>query len=159
MVSLKTLEMQSVLDPQDKSLAFTCQEKAKPIILYRLKDEFLLVYSIFAFFIDRRGRMTRPELMITWEGKPSVFGLSYPYILAFEPDFIEIRNVESGQLVDIITGKNIRMLHESTDEVSFISVVVRCRKLNPLKIQIFYACEDDVTGDEVIVSLDFSSIT
>jgi hypothetical protein len=33
-----------------------------------------------------------------WEGSPDKFALSYPYILAFEPDFIEVRHVHSVSL-------------------------------------------------------------
>jgi hypothetical protein len=90
----------------------------KPIAIYRLNVEFLLNYSDFSFFVNRNGWRARPEWQIAWEGQPTAFALSYPYILAFEPSFIEIRNVESSGLVNIITGKNIRMLHESTREVS-----------------------------------------
>ena len=57
--------------------------------------------------------------MIAWEGRPTAFALSHPYLLAFEPQFIEIRHLETAQLVHIITGKNMRMLHSSTSEVSF----------------------------------------
>lgn len=28
-----------------------------------------------------------------WEGEPEAFALSYPYVVAFEPGFIEIRNI------------------------------------------------------------------
>ena len=55
--------------------------------------------------------------MITWEGTPNAFAIFTPYILAFEPSFIEIRHMETGMLVHIITAKNIRMLHSSTREV------------------------------------------
>ena len=49
---------------------------------------------------------------------PQIFALSHPYLLAFEPNFIEIRHLETAALVHIITAKNIRMLHSSTREVS-----------------------------------------
>jgi hypothetical protein len=117
-VSLETLETQSLLDPADTSLDFIQRrENVKPIAIYRLNGEFLLNYSDFSFFVNRNGWRARPDWQIAWEGQPMAFALSYPYILAFEPSFIEIRNVETGGLVHIITGKNIRMLHESTREV------------------------------------------
>lgn len=40
--------------------------------------------------------------------------LHYPFILAFEPTFIEVRHVDSGNLVQIITGNNIRCLFSDT---------------------------------------------
>lgn len=36
--------------------------------------------------------------------------LHYPYVLAFEPTFIEVRHVESGSLMQIIPGNNIKCL-------------------------------------------------
>lgn len=117
-VSLETLETQSLLDPADTSLDFIQRrEYVKPIAIYRLNGEFLLNYSDFSFFVNRNGWRARPDWQIAWEGQPTAFALSYPYILAFEPSFIEIRDVETGSPVHIVTGKNIRMLHESTREV------------------------------------------
>ncbi|KAK7207683.1 putative Rho guanyl nucleotide exchange factor [Myxozyma melibiosi] len=120
-VSLETLDTQSLLDPADTSLDFVMnREGLKPIAIYRLNGDFLLNYSDFSFFVNRNGWRSRSDWMIHWEGLPQSFALSYPYILAFEPSFIEIRHVESGALVHIITGENIRFLHESTNEILYV---------------------------------------
>lgn len=117
-VSLETLETQSLLDQADTSLDFVARKEAvKPIHIERLNGEFLLNYSEFSFFVNRNGWRARPEWRIDWEGTPHSFALSYPWILAFEPNFIELRNIESGA-VHIVPHKNIRMLHSSTHEVS-----------------------------------------
>lgn len=117
-VSLETLETQSLLDQADTSLDFVARkEGVKPIHIERLNGEFLLNYSEFSFFVNRNGWRARPEWRIDWEGTPQSFALSYPWILAFEPSFIELRNIESGA-VHIVPHKNIRMLHSSTHEVS-----------------------------------------
>ncbi|KAF3917047.1 hypothetical protein ABW21_db0208163 [Orbilia brochopaga] len=136
-VSLETLDTQTLLDPADTSLDFVQRrENVKPIAIYRLNGgEFLLNYSDFSFFVNRNGWRARPDWQIQWEGSPTAFALQPPYILAFEPNFIEIRNMESGGMVTIITGKNLRMLHESSREI-------------------LYAYEDD-EGEDVIASLDF----
>jgi len=117
-VSLETLETQSLLDQADTSLDFVARkEGVKPIHIERLNGEFLLNYSEFSFFVNRNGWRARPEWRIDWEGTPQSFALSYPWILAFEPNFIELRNMENGA-VHIVPRKNIRMLHSSTHEVS-----------------------------------------
>ncbi|KAI1803724.1 CNH-domain-containing protein [Daldinia bambusicola] len=134
-VSLETLETQSLLDQADTSLDFVARkEGVKPIHIERLNGEFLLNYSEFSFFVNRNGWRARPEWRIDWEGTPQAFALSYPWILAFEPNFIELRNIESGA-VHIVPHKNIRMLHSSTHEILF-------------------AYEDEAGGD-VIAALDF----
>ncbi|KAL7913542.1 CNH domain-containing protein [Trichoderma velutinum] len=134
-VSLETLETQSLLDQADTSLDFVARkEGAKPIHIERLNGEFLLNYSEFSFFVNRNGWRARPEWRIDWEGSPQSFALSYPWILAFEPNFIELRNIENGA-VHIVPHKNIRMLHSSTHEILF-------------------AYEDE-RGEDVVESIDF----
>lgn len=123
-VSLETLETQSLLDQADTSLDFVARkEGVRPIHIERLNGEFLLNYSEFSFFVNRNGWRARPEWRIDWEGNPQSFALSYPWILAFEPNFIELRNMENGA-VHIVPRKNIRMLHSSTHEVSFHSLAL-----------------------------------
>lgn len=135
-VSLETLETQSLLDQADTSLDFVARkENIKPVHIERLASEFLLCYTDFSFFVNRNGWRARSDWKITWEGNPQAFAIFNPYILAFEPSFVEIRHMESGVLVHILTAKNIRMLHSSTREI-------------------LYAYEDEV-GQDVIASLDF----
>lgn len=117
-VSLETTETQSLLDQADTSLDFVARkENVKPIHIERMNGEFLLNYSDFSFFVNRNGWRARPDWKISWEGNPNAFALSYPYILAFEPNFVEMRHVETSELIHIMTGRNIRMLHSSTREV------------------------------------------
>lgn len=93
----------------------------------RLNGEFLLNYTDFSFFVNRNGWRARSDWKISWEGTPTSFALSYPYILAFESSFIEIRHLETGGLVHVMTGRNIRMLHSSTREVSIYSYALQSR--------------------------------
>jgi hypothetical protein len=119
-VSLETLEAQSLLDQADTSLDFVQRkENIKPIHIERIATEFLLCYTDYSFFVNRNGWRARPDWMITWEGTPLAFAIFNPYILAFEPSFIEIRHMDNGMLVHILTAKNIRMLHASSREVCF----------------------------------------
>lgn len=183
MVSLETTERQSLLDQADTSLDFVARrENVRPIHIERLNGEFLLNYSDFSFFVNRNGWRARSDWKIQWEGTPQAFALSYPYILAFEPSFVEIRHIETSELIHVITAKNIRMLHSSTREVGplFIDPIhpseLRDRALRVDGIpkeyirdcyrennmlthpdeQILYAYEDD-SGEDVIASLDFWS--
>jgi hypothetical protein len=118
-VSLETLEAQSLLDQADTSLDFVVRkENIKPIHIERFPSEFLLCYTDYSFFVNKNGWRARPDWRITWEGNPQAFAVFNPYILAFEPSFIEIRHMDSGGLVHILTAKNIRWLHTSTREVS-----------------------------------------
>lgn len=118
-VSLDTLEAQSLLDQADTSLDFVQRkENIKPIHIERIATEFLLCYTDYSFFVNRNGWRARSDWMIYWEGNPQAFAIFNPYICAFEPSFVEIRHMETGMLVHILTAKNIRMLHSSSREVS-----------------------------------------
>lgn len=152
-VSLETLETQSLLDQADTSLDFVVRkENIKPIHIERMASEFLLCYTDYSFFVNRNGWRARPDWKITWEGTPQAFAIFNPYILAFEPSFIEIRHMESGGLVHIITAKNIRWLHTSTREASSCARSVHESML--MLDQILYSYEDEL-GNDVIASLDF----
>ena len=157
-VSLETLETQSLLDEADTSLDFVGKEKeSKPIHIERLNGEFLLNYSEFSFFVNKNGWRARPDWKIAWEGQPQGFALRYPYILAFEPSFIEIRHVETAACVHIVTARNIRLLHSCTREVcshSHLHGAVQLKANPTWASQIIYVYEED-GGEDVIASLDF----
>lgn len=40
--------------------------------------------------------------------------LHYPFVLAFEPTFVEVRHVDTGALMQIIPGINLRLLFADT---------------------------------------------
>ena len=160
-VSLETLETQSLLDQADTSLDFVAKrENVKPIYIERNTAEFLLCYNDFSFYVNKNGWRARGDWKILWEGSPNAFATwGEKYILAFEPEFIEIRQSDTGGLVCIQTHKNIRFLHQSTREVSSSQ---SCSMQNDDRtctdeygcLQILFAYEDEM-GEDVIASLDF----
>jgi hypothetical protein len=86
----------------------------------------------FAFYINRSGRRSRKIFLVHWEGAPTSFGEShlhsrtqlasfacalayqYPCVLAFQPTFVGIRNVETGSMSQVIPGNNLRCLFNDT---------------------------------------------
>ncbi|KAI7901263.1 CNH domain-containing protein [Cokeromyces recurvatus] len=119
-VDMKNFGVQALLDPEDEALEFVfSRPDVRPITIYRIQfAEYLVCYNEFAFFVDQRGRFIKSSVLIKWEGIPDSFALFYPYILAFEPDFIEVRHVHSGELEQIIRGKNIRCTSTNTHNAS-----------------------------------------
>ncbi|KOS12758.1 cnh-domain-containing protein [Malassezia pachydermatis] len=121
-VDLETLETQGLLDPADQSLDFVQRrENLKAIAIYRIEGEFLLCYNEFAFYVNKNGWRAKGNWIIHWEGNPTSFALHYPYILAFESNFIEVRHVETGALHQVITGFNLRCLFADTFSASIQS--------------------------------------
>ncbi|TFK26207.1 RhoGEF Rgf2 [Coprinopsis marcescibilis] len=114
-VDLETLDTQGLLDPHDASLEFVRRrEGLRPMAIYRIHNDFLLCYDEFAFYVNKNGRRSRKNFMVQWEGQPSGFALHEPYVLAFEPSFVEVRHVETGMLTQIIQGSNLRLLFADT---------------------------------------------
>ncbi|KAH9951057.1 CNH-domain-containing protein [Amylocystis lapponica] len=114
-VDLETLDTQGLLDPADQSLEFVRKrENIRPLAIYRIDNEFLLCYDEFAFYVNRTGWRSRKDFMVYWEGYPTGFAFHYPYVLAFEPTFVEIRHVETGSMSQIIQGNNLRCVFADT---------------------------------------------
>ncbi|CAE6475401.1 unnamed protein product [Rhizoctonia solani] len=131
-VDLETLDTQALLDPVDVSLDFVQRrDDVRPLSIYRIDGEFLLCYTgesthsgwlrmltseraEFAFFVNKSGWRSKKDVIIYWEGTPTAFALHYPYVMAFDPTFIEIRHVEDGALVQVIRGSNLRLLFADT---------------------------------------------
>ncbi|GMM36580.1 Rho family guanine nucleotide exchange factor [Saccharomycopsis crataegensis] len=135
-VSIEQGSMEQLLDPADTSLDFvTRREGLKPIAIYKLNSDYLLSYSEFSFFVDVNGWRSRPTWIIHWEGLPQSFALWYPYLLSFDNNFIEIRDCNTSELLRIITGEGIRLLHASSQEILYAYV--------------------DSNGYDVVASLDF----
>ncbi|KAI8355080.1 CNH domain-containing protein [Choanephora cucurbitarum] len=121
MVNLSSAEVQSVLDPNDDSNneILASHEAMKPISMFRHKNnDILLCYSELAFYIDKKGKRVRKDWSISWEGNPTAFAFRFPYVVAFNSNFIEVRHMDTGDLLQVIPGNNIRCLRpDSTDRI------------------------------------------
>ncbi|KAI8071775.1 CNH domain-containing protein [Gongronella butleri] len=139
MVDVASAGVQSVLDPCDESHnALTTRYDLRPISMFRHPNgDILLCYNSLAFYIDKKGRRSRPDWLIQWEGHPTAFAFRYPYIIAFDANFIEIRDIDSGKIVQVIHGNEIR-----------------CLKPDPLDT-IYCVMQDDKTGNEWIFQLKY----
>ncbi|KAI8981674.1 CNH domain-containing protein [Mycotypha africana] len=138
MVNISSAEVQSVLDPNDESNNSLLQlyENMKPISMFRHKDgNILLCYDELAFYIDKKGKRVRKDWFIAWEGNPTAFAFRFPYVVAFNINFIEVRHIDTGDLLQVIPGNNIRcLIPDSTD-------------------RIFGVMDDRMAGSEVIFEL------
>ncbi|EGG07244.1 uncharacterized protein MELLADRAFT_48159 [Melampsora larici-populina 98AG31] len=113
-VDLESLDTQALLDPADPSLEFVLRGgSVKPLGIFRVEGgggEFLLCYEDFGFYVNKNGWRARNNWIVYWEGHPVAFAIQYPFVLAFEPSFVEVRHLETGALLQIIPGPNIRFV-------------------------------------------------
>ncbi|KAF9026277.1 Dbl homology domain-containing protein [Hymenopellis radicata] len=97
-------------DAKFASLAKRC-DSCRPIGMFRsAEDEFLLCYDEFGLFVDKHGDPNRATTAVEWEGTADRVALHMPYILLFDSRFIEVRRLETGRLVQIIPGNDVRCI-------------------------------------------------
>jgi len=116
-IDMETLLTQDLLDFSDPSFEFMKRKDLviKPISIFRtMNDYYILCFSNFALFIDRLGRRARPNKMIYWLGVPTVFTVQHQYLFAFDPEFVEIRSLESCEIVQIIPCHKLKNLNKNT---------------------------------------------
>lgn len=137
-LSLESGKKEPILDEADPSLDFAIQrDTVTPLSIHLLAGEFLLCYSEFVFLINRNGWRTNHDWSLYWEGQPQNVALFFPYLLSFEPGFIEIRDLHTTNLRRALIGDNIRFLHSNEHEA-------------------MYAVEEN--GYDIIVSIDFLNL-
>ncbi|KAI5954012.1 ROM2 [Candida margitis] len=137
-LSLQSGNKEPILDEADPSLDFATQrESVTPLVIHRLGKDVLLCYSEFVFLINKNGWRTNHDWGIFWEGTPQNVALFFPYLLSFEPGFIEIRDLHTTNLIRALVGENIRFLHSNEHEAMF-------------------ACEE--RGYDIIISIDFLNL-
>ncbi len=64
----------------------------------------------FGLFVDKHGDPNRATTAVEWEGTADRVALHIPYILLFDSRFIEVRRLETGRLVQIIPGNDVRCI-------------------------------------------------
>ncbi|KAI9317115.1 hypothetical protein BX666DRAFT_1857732 [Dichotomocladium elegans] len=90
------------------------RDDVRPLAMFRSgPSQYLLCYNAFAFLVDSHGTLIQGS-WIEWEGTPQSVAFCPPYVVAFDPRFIEVRHAESGRLIQILAGDHMRMLQFTT---------------------------------------------
>ncbi|KAF2646277.1 hypothetical protein P280DRAFT_6382 [Massarina eburnea CBS 473.64] len=83
-----------------------------PLGMFRLSDqEFLLCYEECAVYVNKHGDISRSVIM-EFVGKACSAAMYGPYVLLFDPDFVEIRNAQNGRLRQVISGRDVKCLDD-----------------------------------------------
>ncbi|KAI2482437.1 Rho guanyl nucleotide exchange factor [Pyrenophora tritici-repentis] len=87
-------------------------QNQNPLGMFRLSDqEFLLCYEECAVYINKNGDISRSVIM-EFVGKAKSAAMYGPYVLLFDPDFVEIRNAQNGRLRQVIAGRDVKCLDD-----------------------------------------------
>ncbi|KAG6817659.1 hypothetical protein H0H87_005416 [Tephrocybe sp. NHM501043] len=96
-------------------------EGVKPLGLVPLpggrSNEILVVSDIVGFYVTRQGKPCRSAGFIKWETPATSFAYRGNHIFLFSSQFIEVRNMVTGVIVQVIEGADIRLLRSGRDEI------------------------------------------
>ncbi|KAF2453930.1 CNH domain-containing protein [Lineolata rhizophorae] len=84
-----------------------------PLGMFRLSDqEFLLCYEQCGVYVNKHGEVSRSVIM-EFVGRARSAAVYGPYVLLFDPDFVEIRNAQNGRLRQVIAGRDVKCLDDA----------------------------------------------
>lgn len=102
-----------------------------PLGMFRLSDqEFLLCYEECAVYINKNGDISRSVIM-EFVGKARHAALYGPYVLLFDPDFVEIRNAQNGRLRQVIAGRDVKCLDDGLGGTSSCNRTIKLSLQHP----------------------------
>ncbi|GJJ08649.1 hypothetical protein Clacol_002868 [Clathrus columnatus] len=86
-------------------------ENSRPLgIVKSGPEELIVIYDEFGCYVTKYAVPTRKAGYIRWETKAESYSERGSHILLFSRGFIEVRNVGTGRLVQVIEGVNLRLL-------------------------------------------------
>ena len=74
----------------------------------------------FGCYLDAKdepthGKRKRESVYLRWESKASSYASRGPYLFLFSTNYIEIRTIDEGHLVQVLEGEDIRLVHADHD--------------------------------------------
>ena len=60
--------------------------------------------------MDEDGKPTQPTYHVSWECMATAYALRGSHLLLFSSGFIEVRNVDTGELIQVIERHDVRPL-------------------------------------------------
>jgi len=73
-------------------------------------QEYMVIYDQYGCYMTKYGLPSRDYGYIKWETEAVSYAYRDGHILLISPEFIEVRNVTTGRIVQVIEGHDIRLL-------------------------------------------------
>ncbi|KAF9557432.1 hypothetical protein CPC08DRAFT_640312 [Agrocybe pediades] len=87
-------------------------EGLKPLGIVKVDtNEFLVVYDELGCYINKNGIPARKCAFIKWEIKAVSYAHRNGQLLLICPEFIEVRSITTGRIVQVIEGREMRLLY------------------------------------------------
>ncbi|KAI0749365.1 hypothetical protein C8Q80DRAFT_1100784 [Daedaleopsis nitida] len=100
-------------------------------------DELLVIYDELGCYTDKYGVPSRSSGYLRWETKAAAYSWRGEHLLLFSPEFVEIRTVRTGKLVQVVEGEGIRRVDTgliSSERDATTIVAVRGREEQGLTV-------------------------
>ncbi|CAI2004107.1 hypothetical protein SEUBUCD646_0G03290 [Saccharomyces eubayanus] len=115
-----SFKIREIFNPyNDKVLLGFCKETFKAISIFSVKNLYFICLPELGFFVNKQGRREEAKEIIHWEGEAQQFAYSHPYVLAVNENFIEIREIENGELVRCVLGNKVRMFRAHSQSILY----------------------------------------
>ncbi|KIL67598.1 hypothetical protein M378DRAFT_9368 [Amanita muscaria Koide BX008] len=87
-------------------------DDAKALGLIRVTaDELMVVYDIIGCYMTKYGMPTRSAGYVKWETRAQSYAHRGNHVLLFSHQFIEVRDIRNGRIMQVIEGQEIRRLY------------------------------------------------
>ncbi|KAH0833307.1 hypothetical protein J3R83DRAFT_12372 [Lanmaoa asiatica] len=124
-------------------------EDAKALGLVRHDaTELMVIYDTMGCYITKYGQPTRDSAFIRWEIKATSFVHRPPNVLLFSPEFVEIRDAQTGLLKQVIEAIDIRLLIQAPLLPGSLFVAMRGHK-----------DDEDGLSDQIVELVETAEIT
>ncbi|KAI0635913.1 hypothetical protein C8Q77DRAFT_1100369 [Trametes polyzona] len=92
-------------------LKYRCAD-CRPLGIVRCpgSDELLVVYDELGCYIDKHGVPTRSSGYLRWETRAVSYAHRGDFLLLISPEFIEVRTLHTGKLVQVLEGTDMRRI-------------------------------------------------
>ena len=110
-------KLKSHLEGQ-RPLGFVRVDLNELLVIYDGKTKFFLLFAFLLFlmlelgyYINKHGIPTRQCGFIKWETKITAYACRNGHVLLVSSEFIEVRNITTGRIVQVVEGRQIRLLY------------------------------------------------
>lgn len=100
-----------------RPLGFVRVDTNELLVIYEGNFDYIIhflclsIYSELGCYINKHGIPTRKCGFVKWEAKAASYASRNGHVLLFSYEFIEIRNITTGRIVQVIEGIDIRLLY------------------------------------------------
>jgi len=100
-------------DQDVAALKARCEDARALGITQSGESELMIIYNDFGCYVTKHGRPSRKCEIIRWETPADGYSCLNGHVILVSREFIEIRDVATGRLVQVMEGQDFRLVHST----------------------------------------------